>query len=256
MAMYTMLRRASSSVLPQFFRAAGSPRTFNSALCAVRTVERADLTHECIRRIIVPYVRFANSFATKTSADEKLIQILESEIDCANEEEQSFEEIPRDFPFEIEDRPGDRTILLKRKYGDETITVQVDIVEVEGNEDEDEDKDEGDHEENPIESSFPLVVSISKGNRACLEFGLTAYTDEIVIDSLSIKQSENSEEELPYEGPDFHDLDENLQKSFHKYLEIRGIKPSITNVLHGYMTSKENREYTMWLNNLKNFIEK
>ena len=51
------------------------------------------------------------------------------------------------------------------------------------------------------------------------------------------------------------ELDENLQKAFHKYLEIRGIKPSATNFLHEYMINKEHKEYTNWLMNLKKFVE-
>ncbi|KAK9120847.1 hypothetical protein Syun_018464 [Stephania yunnanensis] len=51
-------------------------------------------------------------------------------------------------------------------------------------------------------------------------------------------------------------LDENLQRAFHKYLEIRGIKPSTTNFLHEYMINKDSREYLVWLKNLKKFIEK
>lgn len=51
------------------------------------------------------------------------------------------------------------------------------------------------------------------------------------------------------------DLDENLQKSFHKYLEIRGIKPSTTNFLHEYMINKDTREYKNWLKKLKQFVQ-
>ena len=51
------------------------------------------------------------------------------------------------------------------------------------------------------------------------------------------------------------DLDENLQNAFHKHLEIRGIKPSTTNVLFDYMANKDNKEYLLWLKNLKNFVE-
>lgn len=51
------------------------------------------------------------------------------------------------------------------------------------------------------------------------------------------------------------DLDENLQKAFHKYLEIRGIKPSTTNFLHEYMINKDSREYLVWLKKLKEFVE-
>jgi complement component 1 Q subcomponent-binding protein, mitochondrial len=51
------------------------------------------------------------------------------------------------------------------------------------------------------------------------------------------------------------DLDENLQKAFHKYLEIRGIKPSAINFLHEYMINKNSREELNWLKKLKNFVE-
>lgn len=51
------------------------------------------------------------------------------------------------------------------------------------------------------------------------------------------------------------DLDENLQKAFHKYLEIRGIKPSTTNFLHEYMIEKDNKEYVRWLKDVKDFVQ-
>lgn len=114
------------------------------------------------------------------------------------------EEMPSGFPFSIEDNPGERTIHLKRRYEDEIITVQVDIPNVEpGEDDEGEGEGEGEGEENRSESSIPLVVNISKGNRLTLEFGITAFPDEISIDSLSVKQPEESEDQLAYEGPEF-----------------------------------------------------
>ncbi|KAK7339718.1 hypothetical protein VNO77_20399 [Canavalia gladiata] len=248
MAMFAVLRRASSAALPQLVRravASSSSRTFYSAVSVL---------HRNTTAPILPSLRFANAFATKTSADDNLIQVLQSEIQCAQDDDHSHQqvEIPDDFPFEIEDNPGERTIQLKRKYEDETIKVQVDIPNVAPEENEDDD----DGEKNDSESSIPLVVSVFKGNGVCLEFGVTAFPDEISIDSLSIKQPGESEDELAYEGPEFTDLDENLQKAFHKYLEIRGIKPSTTNFLQEYMFGKDNKEYLTWLNNLKNFIEK
>lgn len=51
------------------------------------------------------------------------------------------------------------------------------------------------------------------------------------------------------------DLDENLKKAFHKYLEIRGIKPSTTNFLFEYMLNKDSHEYLIWLKKLKDFVE-
>ncbi|TKY65977.1 mitochondrial protein [Spatholobus suberectus] len=246
MAMYAMLRRATAlSQLGRRAMASSSSRTFQNVLSVL---------HRETTVSVSPSLRFANAFATKTSADDNLSQVLQSEIQCALEDDhaQHRVEIPDDFPFEIEDNPGERTIQLKGQYGDETIRVQVDIPNVAPEENEDDE----DGEKNASESSIPLVVSVFKGNGVCLEFGVTAFPDEISIDSLSIKQSEESEDQLAYEGPEFTDLDENLQKAFHKYLDIRGIKPSTTNFLQEYMFAKDNKEYLMWLKNLKNFVEK
>ena len=52
------------------------------------------------------------------------------------------------------------------------------------------------------------------------------------------------------------DLDENLQKAFNKYLELRGITAITTNFLHEYMINKDSREYLHWLQSLKEFVEK
>ncbi|XP_057436934.1 uncharacterized protein At2g39795, mitochondrial-like [Lotus japonicus] len=257
MAMNTVLRRASAAAaaaLPLAARravASSYSRAFHSAL-SVRLLLHQERTPA------VPSFRFANAFATKTSADDSIVQVLQTEIDCAVEDNDANQEVevPDDFPFEIEDNLGERTIQLKRQYQDETIKVQVDIPNVAP--EENEDADEGENaEKNESESSIPLVVSVFKGNGVCLEFGVTAFPDEISIDSLSIKQPEESEDDqLSYEGPEFTDLDENLQKAFLKYLEIRGIKPSTTNFLQEYMFSKDHKEYLVWLKNLKNFIEK
>lgn len=110
------------------------------------------------------------------------------------------EEVPENFPFKIEDVPGERTILLTRNYGDEIIKVQVDIPQPGVGEEEDDDDND---DETSVDSSIPLVVIITKGNGLSLEFGVTVLPDEICIDSLTVKQPEDSEEQLAYEGPDF-----------------------------------------------------
>lgn len=162
-----------------------------------------------------------------------------------------MENISNEFPFKIKDNPGERTILLSRKFQDETIKIEVDMPSISDDDDNDDDDDAKDADV----SSIPLVVSITKGSGQYMEFCITAFHDEISIDSLSIKNLENSDE-LAYEGPDFNDLDENLQNAFLKYLEIRGIKPGVTNVLFDYMANKDTKEYLLWLKNVKNFVEK
>lgn len=73
-----------------------------------------------------------------------------------------------------------------------------DLVTGEGDDDNNDDDNEKGNQ-----SSIPLVVSVSKKNGPFLEFGCTAFADEIAIDSLSVKNPEISEEQIAYEGPDF-----------------------------------------------------
>ncbi|KAF2288629.1 hypothetical protein GH714_009597 [Hevea brasiliensis] len=136
------------------------------------------------------------------------------------------EELPAGFPFEIQDNPGERTVLLKRNFQDENIKVEVDAPSIpEDAEDDDHDQDKN-TEDSDNHQAFHWL------------------------------NSEHSEDELACEGPDFFDLDENLQKAFHKYLEIRGIKPSTTNFLFEYMRNKDDKEYLLWLKNLRSFMER
>ena len=70
-------------------------------------------------------------------------------------------------------------------------------------EDNNNDDDQGGDNEKANQSSIPLVVTVSKEDGPTLEFGCTAFPDEITIDSLLVKYPEASEDEIPYEGPDF-----------------------------------------------------
>ncbi|KAK7300760.1 hypothetical protein RJT34_11610 [Clitoria ternatea] len=209
---------------------------------------------------LVPRFHFSSvAFKEKPTSDENLLRVIKSEIKCAQEtdDQDAVEEVPGNFPFKIIDSPGQQTITLERTYQGEEIKVEVHMPDlVTGEENDENDNDDNDNEsERASQSSIPLSVSVSKKGGPFLEFSCVAYPDEIVIDSLSVKNPDVSEDQIAYEGPDFQDLDENLQKSFHKYLEIRGIKPSTTNFLHEYMINKDSREYLVWLKKLQSFIQ-
>ncbi|KAF9602945.1 hypothetical protein IFM89_032827 [Coptis chinensis] len=191
--------------------------------------------------------------------DETVVGILKSEIQCTQDSTNPSREsnIPDGFPFKIEDSPGQQILVLTRQYQSETIKVQVMMPTlVTGGDDGVDPDDADDGNMKATQSGIPLVVTVSKPTGPCLEFACTGFPDEVAIDSMSVKPSDDPENEIPYEGPDFTNLDENLQKAFNKYLEIRGIKPSVTNYLYEYMLDKDTREYLLWLKNLKEFIEK
>ncbi|KAF5733841.1 hypothetical protein HS088_TW16G00282 [Tripterygium wilfordii] len=254
MAFASILRRSASTVAPIVTRLALGQRSFGSALFTALN-HHVNLSRE--HSVSFPSY-YSTAAAKKPSATESLLRVIESEIKCAREtdDHDRVEEIPKGFPFKSEDNPGEQIVTLTREYEGETIKVLVQMPGlVTGENNEIGDADGDDENEKAGQSSVPLVVTSSKKSGLTLEFNCVAYPDEIAIDGLSVRHPENSEDQFAYEGPDFHDLDENLKKAFHKYLEIRGIKPSTTNFLHEYMINKDSREYVFWLNNLKKFME-
>ncbi|GMY17727.1 hypothetical protein FCV25MIE_12966 [Fagus crenata] len=98
------------------------------------------------------------------------------------------------------------------------------------------------------------VKKVEKGAPS-LEFSCISYLDQIEIESLAVKHSESSEDEIAFKGPNFLDLDEDLQKAFNSYLKMRGIKPSTINFLHEYMINKNSKEELIWMKKLKKFIK-
>ncbi|KAB2596178.1 hypothetical protein D8674_031628 [Pyrus ussuriensis x Pyrus communis] len=252
MAFTSILRRSASSLAPLASRLARGQRSYHGAVAT--TVNHFNFSRKHTQPTpFVPTPRYYSSH----SSDQSLVRVIESEIKCAEETEDldKVEEIPSSFPFKIEDTPGIQTVTLKRTYQGEDIQVEVHMPDLVTGEDDNDDNQNDDNDEHANQSSIPLVVTVSKGNGPVLEFSITAYPDEFQIDSLAVKNPEDSEDQIAYEGPDFHDLDENLQKAFHKYLEVRGIKPSTTNFLHEYMLNKDSKEYASWLQQLKRFVE-
>jgi complement component 1 Q subcomponent-binding protein len=83
MAMYTVLRRATAAVVPLAARralATSSSRTFHSAL-SVKLLLNKEINP------FVPSRSFSNAVAKKPVADDNLVQVLQTEIECAIEED-------------------------------------------------------------------------------------------------------------------------------------------------------------------------
>ncbi|XP_010270591.1 PREDICTED: uncharacterized protein At2g39795, mitochondrial-like [Nelumbo nucifera] len=218
------------------------------------------LSHNSLRSSLFLPFRFASTATKRIGADENLTRVLESEIECAENPVDDFQGgyLPDGFPFEIIDNPGEQTITLKREFSGESIQVEVHMPDMTGEEDDDneDESNEDENDESSSQTNISLIVTIAKGEGPILEFSCTAYPDEITIDSMLMKNPEASSNQIAYEGPQFMDLDENLQKALYKYLEVRGIRSSLTNFLQEYMINKDNREYLGWLKNMKGFIEK
>lgn len=253
MAFASLLRKSATSLAPLVSRFPRVHRNYHSTLFTA--LSYSPLSHKSSRGLFAPVFKYSTT-VKRPSSDELLVRVIDLEIKCAEESDDhnQDEKAPSDFPFEIENNPGHQTITLIREYQGEHVKVEVHMPDLVTGENEEDATD--DENENATQSSIPLVVTVTKKSGPSLEFSCTAFPDKISIDGLAVRHPENApEEQIAYEGPDFNDLDENLQKAFHKYLELRGIKPSTTNFLHEYMINKDSREYLLWLKNLKKFVE-
>ncbi|EYU35247.1 hypothetical protein ABFS82_06G127300 [Erythranthe guttata] len=254
MSLTNAIRRVASRVAPLVTRAsAGSQRCLHhhhggSALFSAANKPSVNLLQRS-------FPSFLRHYSARPKSDETLLRVIEAEIECAVESnDPEDEELPPGFPFKIEDIPGQQTITLTREFNGEDISIEVHMPDVVTGDQDDESNDDADGEPNSM-CTIPLVVRVSKRSGPSLEFGCTARPDEVAIDTLTIKDPNNSEDLIAYEGPDFGDLDENLQKAFNKYIEVRGVKPSVTNYLHGYMVDKDSKEYVTWLQNVQKFVQ-
>ncbi|KAI3865896.1 hypothetical protein MKX03_024046 [Papaver bracteatum] len=215
----------------------------------------------------------AASGSIHLDATEKLKQVIEKELESveamaeidrhSNQGDDTLELLldPEECPFEVVDNPGEQTIILKRMFGDNEC-IQIDVAmpggedDLDGDNEDSDDVDEDGHDgKGNHEFSIPMKVTISKGDGPSLELCCFGIPDDIDIYSISLTRPQFSPNQIPYKGPEFLDLDENLRISFGEYLEVRGIDGSLANYLHKYMMKKEGKEYKEWLKSMKDFVE-
>ncbi|KAF3338972.1 Mitochondrial glycoprotein [Carex littledalei] len=60
----------------------------------------------------------------------------------------------------------------------------------------------------------------------------------------------------PYMGPEFKDLDEEVQKAVQDYLEQRGVNDELAAFLHKYAANKDRTEHVRWLQNIESYMKK
>ena len=71
-------------------------------------------------------------------------------------------------------------------------------------------------------------------------------------DLLKAKSAESDyQSEGLYAGPEFGNLDEDLQVLFERYLDERGINTALALFVPDYIEFKEQREYLTWLESMK-----
>ncbi|KAF0901387.1 hypothetical protein E2562_000268 [Oryza meyeriana var. granulata] len=227
------------------FRAGAAASSYSSASSGIGA-----------RRFLASHSPASSTTPTKAYADESLVRVIDSEIECVVQLEGASAkqiDLPEDFPFEIIDNPGDQSITLKREIAGETIKATV-YTNFDAEQDLNEDGNDDENNEESFKPGIQMVVTVEKPEAPILEFECHFNDDELAIENMRMLDQNNRDAENLYSGPPFQDLDESLQKALHRYLEVRGIKHSLHDWLYEYMMSKDEKEYVVWLKNIKEFV--
>ncbi|OKL56842.1 hypothetical protein UA08_07982 [Talaromyces atroroseus] len=213
------------------------------------------------------------------------------ELDESNAAVQAFFE---SSPWKVKDVAGEQEIVLSRKFGNENIRVTFTVSDLQNlPEEEFDDLAESEYEQSvnrgqpgePVATrpedriapsdrefddepvpGFPARVNISiekPGNGALLiqttaQDGLFEIHEVSHFAKADLAEAETAEKDWLrqslYSGPSYANLDEELQALFDRYLEERGFNAELANIIPEYITVKEQKEYTRWLETVKKFV--
>ncbi|XP_026416364.1 uncharacterized protein At2g39795, mitochondrial-like [Papaver somniferum] len=178
-----MMKAASSSVIALANRRTRH-RNYNSANFtspSKKSTTTSSRSTQVSRATLIPTHHNISAQAMKKyNSDDPLRSIVESQIDWAEEKLNKFAEAPTEFPFNIEDNPGQRTLTLTRNYQGEEIKVTV-------------------HELYYCTPRYTLIGNVSSGQN--LRFDVTADSkDGIKTNSFNLvtDTSESDEIDFPF----------------------------------------------------------
>lgn len=130
------------------------------------------------------------------------------------------------------------------------------------------DAKEKEEEEEEEEASFPVraTVMVQKEGKGSLVLNTVAQDGYLHIDAVRyFKEGQIATDEITtndigeqrqdlYMGPVYEELGEDLQTTFVKYLEERGIDTALATFLPDYVDYKEQKEYVNWLKDVNEFV--
>ncbi|CDY47065.1 BnaA03g12330D [Brassica napus] len=102
---------------------------------------------------------------------------------------------------------------------------------------------------------FSRLISFSSTSALTPSSNLVSLLESEIESSVINEDAPDNDEFWGFLGFLCSDLDENLQKAFNKFLEIRGINPTITDFLADYLANKDKREHLRWLKDVKSFVD-
>ncbi|KAK1571422.1 hypothetical protein Q3G72_016731 [Acer saccharum] len=233
MAFSAILRKSASSLALTASRHAQANRNYFSAVFTASS----HLNWKPTLGSFVPDFEFSSATETKNySSNESLLQAIDSEI--------------KRIDHHVEETPSEFTVKLKKDFNKGRIRLKLtkefegELVEV----------FPGDIDMYYSHQSFKhtyFTVCISKHGGLRLQLDCSYTPDGILISDIRV-----------FERYLYHqcyrdielDLDDNIKKAFQKFLEVRGIKPSIVDFMYKCINKKDTQRKLEVLKKIKNFI--
>ncbi|XP_051136183.1 uncharacterized protein At2g39795, mitochondrial-like [Andrographis paniculata] len=176
-----------------------------------------------------------------------VLRLIRNEIQYELDHFPALEPVPEFNSFIVDGRPGEQWIQLRRKFGEkEQIKIEATMFNRLHMKKTDEMPED-------MRLEITLVIDVFKGEDI-LEFVCSAKRDGIEIHKVYARGHDKVKDQS-YIGPEFKDLDDDLQDSLYDFLEARGIDDELAEYLHLYIQNKEKNEYLQWMVNLKSFIQ-
>lgn len=184
----------------------------------------------------------------KSAFEGNILRLLRNEIQYELERSSPKQPVTKFNSFTVDDRPGEQWVRLTRKFG-ENEDIKIEATMFDGSIPV---SKAGVGEDVKLHST--LIVNISKGDEEVLEIMCSAWPDSIEITKLFVRGNDKLSAD-PYVGPEFKELDDELQDSLYEFLEERGINEQLTAFLHEYLKNKDKTEFVRWMQAVKSYIE-
>ncbi|KAK3231413.1 hypothetical protein Dsin_003294 [Dipteronia sinensis] len=233
MAFSAILRKSASSLALTASQHARANRNYFSAVFTASS----HLDRKPTLGSFVPDFEFSSATETKNySSNESLLQAIDLAIKHIDHH---VEETPSEFTFKVNrdfNRGGRvKNVELRKEFQGELVEVVSSYIYV---------------HQSFEEVYFSVYISKNGGSRLQLDCSYTPY--EILISDIKVFElysDHGGDEDLEL------DFDENLKKAFQKFLEVRGIKPSIVAFMFKCVNKAETQRKLKVLKKIKNFIE-
>ncbi|CAN7020937.1 hypothetical protein IGI04_022312 [Brassica rapa subsp. trilocularis] len=185
----------------------------------------------------------------KSAFEGNILRLIRSEIQSELDHSPPLKPEDRFGPFTVDERPGEQWVSLRRKFGD-TEDIKIEATMFDGSVPSSK-STSGDPED--IQLHITFVVNIFKDGQT-LEIMCSAWPDTIQISKFFVRKSSKNSPNA-YVGPEFEEMEDELQDSVYQFLEERGISDDLAVFLHQYMKNKDKAEYIRWMETVKSYVE-